>query len=82
MIWEIDFGVRGGMAPEVFDPALRDLAVGITRHRRVQDLPKLRTESLVVEVHKYVALRMSNIEGAHSRSMPLFNRVRQEIIEE
>ena len=82
MIGKVDFRVDSGMVPEVVDPALRDLAVGITWHRRVQDLPKLRTESLVGEVNEYVALRVSNIEGTHSRMMRRFNGVRQEIIGE
>jgi hypothetical protein len=68
------------MVPEVVDPALRDLAVRITWHRCVQDLPKLRTESLVGEVNEYVSLRVSNIEGAHVRIMRLCTGVRQEII--
>jgi hypothetical protein len=54
----------------------------MTWHRCVQDLPELRTESLVGEVNEYVSLRVSNIEGAHIRIMRLSTGVRQEIIVE
>ena len=68
------------MASEMINPFLRDLSVGITRHRFVQDLPQFGGEALVGQMYEDISLCVSDIEGAHSVIMRRFIRWRQRIV--
>jgi hypothetical protein len=66
------------MTSKMIDPYLGYLPMWILRHRFVQELSKLIAEALVGEVYEDIALRVSNIEGAHSAIMRLSMSWRQE----
>jgi hypothetical protein len=68
------------MTSKMIDPYLGYLPMRVLRHRFVQELAQFIAEALVGEVHEDIALRVSNIEGAHGGIMRRSVGWRQEIV--